>query len=72
LKEGWQKEVDIPEAANIRGIIVPATKLKLWVEQGWLVARYDSPERGREWQIVLAQAKDPEEPQVQTTTQQSP
>src|SRR5262249_25066327 len=63
LKEGWQKEVEIPEF-KLRMTAVAGSKLKLWVEQGWLVARYDSSNRGREWQVVLAQAKNAEEPKI--------
>src|SRR5205814_1334449 len=64
LAEGWKKDVVVPEVIVGGKTVLPATKLKLWVEQGWLVARYESPDRGLEWQIVLAQAIDPQLPEV--------
>src|SRR5262249_32762574 len=60
----WKKDLDVPEARNDAGQIrLRATKLKLWVEQGWLIACHES-DRGLEWQIVLAQATDPNPPQA--------
>jgi hypothetical protein len=65
LAADWKKDVDVPEARDDAGqLMFPATKLKLWVEQGWLVARYETPDRGLEWQVVLAQASDPKEPEI--------
>ncbi len=66
LPEGWKKEIEIPEwrNENTGRVYQAASKLKLWVEQGWLVARYERPERGLEWQAVLAQAKESKQPDV--------
>src|SRR6476469_3052638 len=63
LPNDWKKEIDVPEVQGAAGGL-PASKLKLWVEQGWLVARYETPDRGFEWQVVLAQAKDLNPPDV--------
>ena len=66
LPEGWIKDIDELEARgpNKGPLVYPAMTLKLWVEKGWLVARYESLARGLEWQIVLAQATDPNPPTV--------
>ena len=41
-----------------------AAKLKLWVEQNWLVVRREKPNGYWDWQIVLALVADKNPPQV--------
>ena len=60
LPDDWKQNVDVPESG-----IVPAGKLKLWVDRSWLVARYETRNRGLEWQIVLAQATNPTPPKIE-------
>jgi peroxiredoxin len=67
LPADWSKEIELPtivRTSNGGSFSVPASKLKLWVEQGWLLARFDAEPRGLEWEIVLAQATNPEPPTV--------
>jgi peroxiredoxin len=69
LPADWSKDVDLPTeipAPNGRTFKQPASKLKLWAEQGWLVAQFES-KRGLEWKIVLAQAKNPVPPLVKVS-----
>src|SRR5262245_13981684 len=65
LAEGWEKNIDVPAWRNVDRTLLPASSLRLSVHQGWLVARYESSDRGLEWQIVLAQATSPKVPDVQ-------
>jgi peroxiredoxin len=71
LPEGWKKDIEIPEWRDVKTghVFQAASNLKLWVEQGWLVARYERPERGLEWQIVLAPATNSNPPEVRLDKQ---
>ena len=69
LPDDWKQNVDVPELQFTNQgrplAPAPASKLKLWVERGWLVVRYETPKRGLEWQVVLARATNPTPPKSQ-------
>jgi hypothetical protein len=65
LKEGWKQDIEIPEVKDKDGnVLYRGATVKLWVEQGWLVARREQPNGYWDWQIVLAQATDPNPPET--------
>src|SRR5262249_10227062 len=72
LPDDWKDNIDVPELPQIPAgnpnllPLLPGGKLKLWVDRGWLVARYETRKRGPEWQIVLARATDPTPPKFQS------
>jgi hypothetical protein len=45
-------------------VIQQKSTLRLWEQLGWLNAKYESPELGLQWQVVLARASDPKAPEV--------
>ncbi len=61
LAEAWKQEVDVPES---KPGLTKAAKLKLWVEQNWLVVRREKPNGYWDWQVVLAHVVDKNPPQV--------
>jgi len=64
--EGWTSDVQVPEVKDENGkVAFQSATVKLWIEQGWLVARREQPNGYWDWQIVLAPALDPKPPQVQ-------
>ena len=65
LSDDWKQEADIPDLKDSDGtILLHGAKLKLWVEQGWLVIRRETERGNLEWQIVLARAVDPQPPTI--------
>jgi peroxiredoxin len=46
------------------GIRIPAMKLTVWVEQGWVVARLETKDGDLEWHVVLARATVAQPPKV--------
>jgi hypothetical protein len=71
LAEGWNNDIEVPESRDEKtgNVYQVASKLKLWVEQGWLVARYERPDRGLEWQVVLAQSTNRNPPETRIDRQ---
>lgn len=62
LREGWSRTVTISRARTEGA--EPISRLKLWVEMGWLIARREAVDGQFEWQTVLARASDPAPPEV--------
>ena len=58
--------VEVPAVKDKAGeTLLTGAKLRLSVEQGWLVVRRETPAGDLEWQVVLARADDPKPPEVQ-------
>jgi peroxiredoxin len=66
LPADWFKEYEIPGVTDPQTGTVRQQKstLRLWEELGWLNAKYERPEQGLQWQVVLARATDPKPPEV--------
>jgi thiol-disulfide isomerase/thioredoxin len=64
LPSDWSKTVEPAAEKDKAGQTATGAKVKLWVEQGWLVVRRETPAGELEWQVVLARADDPRPPQV--------
>jgi beta-lactamase regulating signal transducer with metallopeptidase domain/thiol-disulfide isomerase/thioredoxin len=58
---GWQKVIDIPEVKfpGSTEVALRSSKVTLWEEAGWLIARRTDFTGGIEWQVVLARAVKP-------------
>ncbi len=63
LPADWKSEKEIP-AIDGGSIQIPAMKLTVWVEQGWLVARLESQSGDLEWHVVLARATLAQAPKI--------
>jgi thiol-disulfide isomerase/thioredoxin len=63
LPADWKSEKEIP-AIDGGSIQIPAMKLTVWVEQGWVVARLETEAGDLEWHVVLARATDAQPPKV--------
>ena len=64
LPRDFLQIVEMP-AVKIGGeTLLTGAKLKLWVEQGWLIVQRETPAGDLEWYIVLAQANNPMKPQI--------
>lgn len=65
LREGWRWQVTVPEYKNAGRTLNRESRLKLRVEQGWLIIRRTTPDDDLEWEVVLACATDPARPEIQ-------
>lgn len=63
LPADWKLEKEIPDIDS-GSIQIPAMKLTVWVEQGWLVARMETKAGELEWHVVLARATLSQPPKV--------
>jgi thiol-disulfide isomerase/thioredoxin len=63
LAADWKLEQEIP-AIDGGSIQIPAMKLSVLVEQGWLVTRLESQAGDLEWHVVLARATVAQPPKV--------
>lgn len=66
LPDGWAQDVEVPAVKDDAGVTVLAgAMLRLSVEQGWLIARRETPAGAVEWRVVLARASDARPPSVE-------
>ena len=63
LPADWKSEKEIP-AVDAGSFQIPAMKLTVWVEKGWVVARLETEAGDLEWHVVLARATIAQPPKV--------
>jgi thiol-disulfide isomerase/thioredoxin len=67
LPANWSMVKELPAVLESAGIAaIPAEKLLLRVDNGWLVVRLESGDGTLQWQVVLARATDAGPPVVNT------
>src|SRR5581483_9676505 len=63
--DGWRHAVDVAAVKLPTGeTAIAGARLRLWVEQGWLIASRERPAGDLEWQVVLARAAGAAPPQT--------
>lgn len=67
VREGWRWQATIPESRHL-GRKLPESRVKLRVEQGWLIVRRATTDDDLEWEVVLARASDPARPEITIDT----
>lgn len=66
LPEGWKWQTRIPSTQFRGDVWSREAQVRLWVEMGWLIVRRTTADGDFEWQVVLARATDPQQPEVTT------
>src|SRR5436190_13962065 len=64
LPEGWKWQSTIPATESRGEAYSRESRVRLWVEMGWLVVRRTTVDDDFEWQVVLARATDPQKPVI--------
>src|SRR4051794_38011387 len=59
LREGWERVVPVPDP-----LLGAGDRYVVWIERGWVHARRETAAGVVDWQVVLAEATDPEPPAV--------